>query len=142
MHIVLDTNVLVSGLHNPFGPPGRILDMILSGRFQVVYDDRILNEYLDVLARPELAIEPTLVQAIVGYIRLSGIRLSALPLRGLTLPNSDDSPFAELAASDASSVLITGNLKHFGGLEKIGVTVMSPSAFWESFRGMSSLLTS
>lgn len=132
MHIVLDTNVLVSGSHNPFGPPGRFLDMILAGRLQVVYDDRILNEYLDVLLRPELAIELTLAQAIVGYIRLSGRRVSALPLQGLTLPGPDDLPFAELAASDASSVLITGNLKHFGGLENIGVTVMSPAAFWES----------
>ena len=80
MRIVLDTNVLVSGLHNPDGKPGRIIDLILGGRVQVLYDDRILGEYLDVLARPQLAIEPSIAQAIVGYIRLAGEHVIALPL--------------------------------------------------------------
>ncbi len=57
MRIVVDTNVLVSGLLNPYGSPGRILDLVLSGRIQVLYDDRILEEYQDVLARPQLAID-------------------------------------------------------------------------------------
>ena len=53
MRIVLDTNVLVSGLLNPDGAPGRLLDLILGGRLQILYDDRILGEYSDVLARPQ-----------------------------------------------------------------------------------------
>lgn len=136
MHIVLDANMLVSGLHNPFGPPGRIVDLILAGKLKVPYDDRILSEYPDVLSRPELTIESALMQAVIGYIRLSGERISALPLQGVILPDPDDLPFAELAASDASSVLVTGSLKHSGGLEKIGLKVVSPFAFWESLRSL------
>ena len=80
MRIVLDTNVLVSGLHNPHGAPGRILDLILGARIPVLYDDRILAEYRDVLARPRLAIEPSLAQAVVGYIRLAGEQIMAIRL--------------------------------------------------------------
>ena len=54
MRIVLDTNVLVSGMMRAGGPPGRIVDHLRSGELQIVLDDRILGEYADVLRRPEL----------------------------------------------------------------------------------------
>ena len=133
MRIVLDTNVLVSGLHNPDGAPGRIVDLILSGHIQVLFDDRILAEYLDVLARPKLAIDPTLAQAIVGYMRLAGEKLTPLPLPQGTLPDPDDLPFAEIAISGKADALVTGNMKHFSGLKTRGVTVFSPVLFLERF---------
>jgi putative PIN family toxin of toxin-antitoxin system len=126
MRIVLDTNVLVSGLHNPNGAPGRIIDLILGARMQVLYDDRIIAEYLDVLARPQLAIEPSLAQAVVGYIRLSGEHVIALPLDKDSLPDPDDLPFAEVAITGEADVLVTGNMKHFSKLKARGVTVLSP----------------
>jgi len=131
MRIVLDTNVMVNGLHNPDGKPGRVIDLILGGRVQVFYDDRILGEYLDVLARPHLAIEPSNTQAIVGYIRLAGERVIALPLPEGALPDPDDFPFAEIAISGKAEALVTGNAKHFSGLKDRGVTVLSPAQFLE-----------
>lgn len=127
MRIVLDTNVLVSGLHNPNGAPGRIVDLILGARVQVLYDDRILAEYLDVLARPQLAIEPSLAQAVVGIIRLSGEQVIALPLDKDTLPDPDDLPFAEVAITGEADMLVTGNMKHFSRLKERGMTVLSPA---------------
>jgi putative PIN family toxin of toxin-antitoxin system len=133
MSIVLDTNVLVSGLHNPNGAPGRIVDLILGARIQVLYDDRILAEYRDVLARPQLAIEPSLAQAVVGYIRLSGERVIALPLEKDTLPDPDDFPFAEVAMTGEADMLVTGNMKHFSRLKTRGVTVLTPAQCLERF---------
>lgn len=54
MRIVLDTNVLVSGLLNPHGSPGRLLDHFLAGDITLLVDDRILAEYGEVLRRPHL----------------------------------------------------------------------------------------
>ena len=96
MRIVLDTNVLVSGLHNPHGAPGRIVDLVLGARIHVLYDDRILAEYRDVHARPRLAIEPSLAQAVLGCMRLSGNKSwhslwtkTACPIRTIShLPKS------------------------------------------------------
>ena len=51
MKIVIDTNVLISGMLNPSGPPGKIVDLLRSGALQAVVDDRILSEYADVLRR-------------------------------------------------------------------------------------------
>lgn len=133
MRIVLDTNVLVSGLHNPNGNPGRIVDLILGGRILVLYDDRVLAEYLDVLARPQLAIAPSLAQAFVGYIRLAGEKVTALPLATDALPDPDDIPFAEIAITGEAEALVTGNMKHFSGLQERGVTVLSPTQCLERF---------
>ena len=45
---VVDTNVLVSGLLSPFGPPGRLVDALQAGGLKLATDDRIEAEYRDV----------------------------------------------------------------------------------------------
>lgn len=52
MRVVIDTNVMGSGVLNPHGSPGRILDAILSTTITVLHDDRILSEYREILLRP------------------------------------------------------------------------------------------
>ena len=42
MRVVIDTNVIVSGVLNPHGPPGRIVNALLSET--VMHDDRILRD--------------------------------------------------------------------------------------------------
>lgn len=128
MRIVLDTNVLASGLLNPNAAPGRIVDLILGGRLTLLYDDRILAEYEDVLARPRLKIEKELSAAVLGYFRLSGERITAMPLSSDLLPDPDDIPFVEVAVSGKAEALVTGNLKHFKGAPA-EVIVLSPTEF-------------
>jgi putative PIN family toxin of toxin-antitoxin system len=140
MRIVLDTNVLVSGLLNPDGAPGRLLDLILVGELQVLYDDRILAEYSDVLERPQFSFPPDLTRLIVGYFRLFGESVTALPLPFESLPDPDDNPFSGVAISGNADMLVTGNQRHFAdrrhfaGLEAHGVNVLSPDALLEILR--------
>lgn len=128
------TNVLVSGLYNPGGPPGRIVDLALGGTIRLLYADRILAEYQDVLARPELAIDPSLAQAIVGYFRLAGERVVALPLPSAGLPDPGDIPFAEVALTGAAEAFVTGNLEHFAKLKQLGLVILSPAQCLDLFR--------
>ena len=133
MRIVLDTNVLVSGLLNPVGSPGRILDLVLDGKITVLYDDRILGEYQEVLARPELPISPDQVQPVLNYLRLAGERVNALPLPQEALPDPDDFPFAEAALTGKAEALVTGNRKHFMNLAAIEKIVLSPQELLKLF---------
>ena len=55
MLAVVDTNVLISALITPFGNAARILDMAMAGELRLLYDDRILSEYRDVLLRPKFS---------------------------------------------------------------------------------------
>ena len=45
MRVVIDTNVLVSGVISPHGPPGRIVNAVMSEMIIVLYDDRILKTH-------------------------------------------------------------------------------------------------
>src|SRR5262245_49902085 len=94
--VVLDTNVLVSGLLSQKSWPAKILDLITADHIQVAYDDRILAEYEEVLSRPELNIPVPRMFAVVDHIELTGILVvsEALPKEGYTDP--DDVMFAEV----------------------------------------------
>lgn len=133
MLVVLDTNVVVSGLMSEKGKPGKIIDLALENRFQVAYDDRILSEYEDVLARPELGIRPARARAIIAHIELTGKQIDSdtLPLEGFQDP--DDLPFAEVFITAKAQALVTGNLRHFSPLVEKGFAVCSPAQFLERF---------
>ena len=133
MLVVLDTNVVVSGLMSETGKPGRIIDLALENRFQVAYDDRILSEYEDVLARPELRIRPARARAVIAYIELTGQQIEAQALSADGFQDSDDLPFAEVFITANAQALVTGNLRHFSPLIEKGLAVYSPAQFLERF---------
>src|SRR5688572_26063680 len=135
MRIVLDTNVLVSGLLNPAGPPGRILDLVTTGHVAVVYDDRILAEYRAVLARPRLRIEPMEAAWIIEQIEQGGSLIPSPPL-DVELPDPQDLAFAEVAEAAAVVALVTGNGRHFIPLRgTLAVPVLTPAEFLQSWQG-------
>lgn len=131
--IVLDTNVLVSGMLSKKGPPGKILDLILSNQIQVAYDPRIINEYQEVLVRPELKLDANKVNTIVNQIELSGkfIEPNKLSTKGYSDP--DDIMFAEVFITSNAEALITGNLRHYKPLLEQNASVLSPAQFLETY---------
>lgn len=131
MRIVIDTNVLVSSIINPAGPPGLIAGLILDDRLTACYDSRILSEYEDVLNRPKLHLDRTCVCRFLDYIHQYGHPTIAVPYDA-DLPDASDRPFAETALGASAAYLITGNLRHFP--RRIGVTnVVAPGVFLREF---------
>jgi putative PIN family toxin of toxin-antitoxin system len=134
VRLVLDTNVLVSALLNPRGTPGRIIDLVLSGAAVVLYDDRMLAEYHDVLLRPKLRIAPIEAAFLLEFIATEGVLVSAPPLL-IDLPDPEDLPFIEVAAVATASALVTGNARHFTPAAKIlDVPILSPAEFLDFWR--------
>ena len=133
MIVVLDTNVLVSGLLTPFSPCGEIVRMVSSGELTLCLDARLLSEYAEVLRRPHFQFDHELVAALLDHISHAGIPVSASPLV-VSLPDPDDAAFLEVAITGAAECLITGNLKHFPARFRQGVTVLSPSDFLAHYR--------
>jgi putative PIN family toxin of toxin-antitoxin system len=72
MKIILDTNVVVSGLISPFGNPAEILRMVSSGEIQLCFDARILSEYQEVLHRPKFQFEENKVRDLLDQIEQCG----------------------------------------------------------------------
>jgi len=96
MKIVLDTNVLVSGLLTPFGPSGEIVRMVSAGELISYIDARILSEYQEVLHRPKFKFNKDHISILLDFIKIYGQFVSSLPLKN-RLPDPDDEPFLEVA---------------------------------------------
>lgn len=124
--VVIDTNILVSALLSSFGPPARILDLVLSGTLRPVFDDRILAEWREVLLRPRFGFHPADVEALLRYLEQHGLRAAASVVA--QLPDPDGAPFLEVAAT-CSATLITGNVRHYPPERRLGVTVQMPREF-------------
>lgn len=134
MHIVLDTNVIVSGLLSETGPPARILDLWIADELVVVTDARIEREYRDVLARATLGLAPGAVGEVLDLLDYAE-QVVALPLPA-RLPDPSDEPFLEVAVAAAVDALVTGNVRHFAVPgTRWPIPVLTPRRFIERLRG-------
>lgn len=134
--VVLDTNILVSALLSPYGPPARVLDLVLAGEVRLAFDDRLMAEYREVLARPKFNFSPQDVQALLDFLEVEGEPVVSLPL-SVALPDVDDLPFLEVAAQ-VGAMLITGNKDHYVVAKaETPALVMTPREFldyWGSLK--------
>lgn len=128
MRIVLDTNVLVAGLLNPDGNPGRVLDLFLAGELTLLVDDRILAEYRDVLGRPKFGFDERDVADLLADIEAESWRVAAPPL-GIHLPDERDLPFLEVGIAGSAESLVTGNARHFRLPRTVRIAIESPAEF-------------
>ena len=125
MSIVLDTNVMVSGLLRPAGPPGKVLDLVVGGAIRVALDERIFAEYCDVLDRPEFAFSPSRILELTDFLWRAGARIQPARL-DLLMPDPDDTKFLEVAVGAKASALVTGNVRHYPPRQRHGVRVVTP----------------
>jgi putative PIN family toxin of toxin-antitoxin system len=133
LRIVLDTNVLVSGLLSPFGPPGEIVRLVSTGLLSLCLDARIVSEYRDVLARPKFGFDPDAVATLLDYLESSGEMVASQPL-ATRLPDPDDEPFLEVALAALADALVTGNLGHYPPGARAGAGILSPAELVELYR--------
>jgi putative PIN family toxin of toxin-antitoxin system len=133
LRVVLDTNVLISGLINPDGSPGRVLDLFLAGELTLLVDDRILAEYRAVLPRPKFGFAAGDIADVIDQIEAESVRVMALPL-GISLPDKTDLPFLEVALAGRAEVLVTGNARHFKIPKSESLAVESPAEFVRRWR--------
>ena len=129
MLIVVDTNVIVSGLINPHGSPGRVVDLIVSNSVQLAFDDRVLDEYEEVLTREPFSFHRRRVAALLDHVRLTGTQVSSAPLPPGKYPDASDLPFAEVAVTAGVAIVVTGNKSHFSFLMSYNIEILSPSDF-------------
>ena len=133
MNIVIDTNVLVTGLLSPFGDCGEIVRMVSAGELTLSFDARILSEYSEVLRRPRFGFEEDKIAAFLGYIVYRGRAVAPAPLT-YSLPDRNDEPFIVVTLASRAVCLVTGNQKHFPAELCKAAKVISPNEFLILFK--------
>lgn len=131
MKVVVDTNVLVSGIINPHGRPAHILNLVLDGRLILCIDSRIYSEYERVLLSPKFSFPGEHVRVLLDFIKRKSVFVVPSPL-GIDPLDESDLPFLEVAFS-AKAPIVTGNKKHPGNMK--GTEMYTPSEFIEKFIG-------
>jgi putative PIN family toxin of toxin-antitoxin system len=126
MKIVLDTNVIVSALMNANGIPAKILSLVLNGKVQLLYDNRIIFEYAGVLSRKEFGFSLEIVNGMIDYFKHDGEFINAEYVN-IKFSDESDKKFYEVYKSGKAQYLITGNIKHFPKEENIII----PKGFME-----------
>jgi putative PIN family toxin of toxin-antitoxin system len=130
-HAVLDTNILVSALLRPEGPPGRVMEAVKHGELAPVFHETLYAEYLEVLRRPRLQLQASSIEAALDSLRSVGTLLRGdLPAPPAGLPDRSDWPFIACALSSRCPV-ITGNVKDFPAI--LGAEVMTAREWVELY---------
>jgi len=133
--VVIDTNVWVSGVLKPAGPPGQILRLLEAHAIEAVVTEALAAELVDVLGREHLRrrfviddVDLALLLAVLDQVVVE-IRLDP-PLRD---PN--DLPVIEAAVIGKARTIISGDLDLVGDptilrwLSDRGIEVLTPTAF-------------
>lgn len=123
MRAVVDTNVVVSGMLNGAGSPGKIVDAILRGEIAVIHSDLIVAEYREVLRRGKFAFDLADILAFLEAVEMVGEYVELSP-SAMPLPDPKDRPFLD-AALYALCPIVTGNAKHFP--PETGAEILSPA---------------
>jgi putative PIN family toxin of toxin-antitoxin system len=134
VRVVLDTNVLVSGLAYPRGIPGHILGAWSSGGLDVVLSRYILDEMLRVLTRlPQVDLSPNEIRDLAdSYLFLADIVEPDAEIDPLLRDPADQSILGTLRVSRAD-YLITGDKDLLALAGRY--PVLTPAVFWERHGG-------
>ena len=132
MRVVIDTNVLVSGLLSPYGASAEIVRMLVAGSLELLYDARIVSEYKEVLLRPKFSFDKVRVGQLIDFIMRFGIPVASVPI-SRHLPDPDDEPFLEVAISGKAECLITGNTVYYPARSRRKLKVLAPRQFLNRF---------
>jgi putative PIN family toxin of toxin-antitoxin system len=134
VRVVLDTNVLISGVFFG-GAPREVLELWRDGRIQIVLSSEILNEYSRVAAR--LTEEHKGVDA-APFLRLLAVAGEIVQARASDeqiTEDPDDDKFFACALTARVEVIVSGDghLKRASGWQ--GIEVFTPAAFVRRMHG-------
>jgi putative PIN family toxin of toxin-antitoxin system len=129
--IVIDTNVLVSGMRSRNGASYRLLELVGANHFQINLSVPLVFEYEDALYRqlPNLSVTKSAVDAIIDYFCLVGRKHQIYFLWRPLLRDPKDDMILELAVKSECEYIITHNTKDFQGAAAFGLQVVTPGEY-------------
>ena len=130
LRVVLDTNVLVSGLAYPGSIPGRILGAWRQGGVDVVLSRYILDEMVRVLPRlSRITLSSSEIRDLAdSFMFMAEMVEPAAELEEKLRDNSDQQVLGTLRAAKAD-YLVTGD-KDLLALAEL-YPIVTPAVFWE-----------
>lgn len=129
MRVVLDTNVIVSGLIVPHGLPGQVLAALRDGRYDLVCSLPIVEDVLDVMGRPKIrkyGLETRLLEILAIMLGERAVVVEGTAAVA-PLADPDDEMFLAAAVEGKADYVVSGDdhLLRLG--EYTGMPILSPA---------------
>ena len=132
MRIILDTNVLISGIFFS-GPPSQILKEWQKKNFQIVLSEQILSKYQRIAYElsdkyPQVDIAP-----IIELVTIHGQLIDTKGIDISISEDPDDNKFIECAIAGKCVIIVSGDrhLLKFAGYK--GINILRPRDFVEQY---------
>ena len=130
LRVVLDTNVLVSGLAYPASVPGRILAAWQQGGLDVVLSRYILDEMIRVLPRlSRISLSPAEIRDLADSFMFMAEIVEPSGVVDETLRDKADQPVLGTLLAAQADYLITGDKDLFALAGRY--PIVTQAAFWE-----------
>lgn len=125
--VVLDTNVVVSGLLG--GTATEVIRRWRAGSFDLILSEEIMTEYEDVLNRPKFNLPVWVIEELLGYIRARAEWIE--PRGGIETVARDpsDDKFLEAAVTGQADWLVSGDYDLLDMEEYEGIAIIPPHEF-------------
>ena len=130
LRVVLDTNVLVSGLAYPESVPGLILSALHLGALGVVLSRYILDEMVRVLPRlKRIKLSPSEIRDLADSFMFMAEIVEPSGKMEKALRDKADAPVLQTLQAAQADYLITGDKDLLALSERY--PIVTPAAFWE-----------
>ena len=137
--VVLDTNVIYSGLRSRRGASFKLLSLPGSGRFEIHLSVPLVLEYEEVLQekRRDLGLSEADVDDVLNYLcrvaELHEIHFLWRP----RLKDPDDEMILELAVGAGCEYIVTYNKEDFPGVEKFSIELVTSKELLQKIGALS-----
>ncbi len=132
MKVVLDTNVLVSGILFT-GPPHQILLAWSEGRFELVLTSDIHDEYRRVAAELQQQFPRVDLAAALDLIVVNAQVFTPIVLEPQICVDPDDDKFLACALASGACTIVSGDKHLLSVSGSRGIEVLRPRAFVERY---------
>ena len=132
MKVVLDTNVLVSGVFFS-GPPRQILEAWRDGRVELVASLEILEEYRRVGERLGAEFEGVSLEPFFTLLAMNALIAQPRPLPEAVVSDSTDDKFFACALGTDCRIIVSGDNRVLAASGYEGVEVVRPRRFVERY---------
>jgi uncharacterized protein len=135
MRLILDTNILVSALLSPLGPPAKLLDAWERKTFTLVACDLLIAEFRDVVARPffRARLRPSAAELLAVGLRDFSIYFRNLP-SGPIAPDPKDSYLLAMAEAGQADFLVTGDKEILSLKRHKSTRIVTPAVMIEALK--------
>ena len=133
--IIIDTNVLVSGLIQRSFPYFILYHIVLENRVEVCISDSLFEEYIIVLNRPKFAKYPDFInkaELVLSQIEMKATKFHPTQQINIIEDNADNR-LLELAVTSKADFIITGNTNDFTMSYFEGTKIITPKEYWDYF---------